>query len=191
MAKRKKGMLSPDDESLWQAVLRTVTPLDRRGTSEASGEGDAPEGAKRQARHRPPTQTARPQARSRSSGTAPEQMNRADWRRVANGKIAIGRRIDLHGHDRPAAHRLVDATLKAAQEAGVACVLIVTGKGRTSPSDEGFREGLERGVLRRELPHWLGSGALRQIVRAYAPAHQRHGGSGAWYVLLRRKRPAG
>ncbi len=33
----------------------------------------------------------------------------------------------------------------------------------------------------------LFSHALRGVVAAYAPAHRRHGGEGAWYITLKRR----
>ena len=43
------------------------------------------------------------------------------------------------------------------------------------------------GVLRGEFPRWLAEGTLARIVLAWRPAATRHGGDGAFYVLLRRK----
>ena len=57
-------------------------------------------------------------------------------------------------------------------------MLVITGKGA--------REG--EGVLRRAVPRWLGEPGCRARVLAVAPAQPRHGGEGALYVLLRRKR---
>ncbi|WP_425459704.1 Smr/MutS family protein [Hankyongella ginsenosidimutans] len=44
------------------------------------------------------------------------------------------------------------------------------------------------GILRAALPQWLETPALRPFVAALRPAHPRHGGAGAWYVILRRVR---
>ena len=44
------------------------------------------------------------------------------------------------------------------------------------------------GVLRRNLPRWLTESPVRQIVLRLEPARSQHGGDGAFYVLLRRKR---
>ncbi|MBY0407454.1 MAG: Smr/MutS family protein, partial [Rickettsiales bacterium] len=46
----------------------------------------------------------------------------------------------------------------------------------------------ERGVLREMLPQWLTEPGLRPLVLAYDTAKPQHGGSGAYYILLRRKR---
>ncbi|MEC7257418.1 MAG: Smr/MutS family protein, partial [Pseudomonadota bacterium] len=45
-----------------------------------------------------------------------------------------------------------------------------------------------RGILRRQVPHWLTTPPLAQAVLDFTPAHIRHGGEGAFYVYLRRLR---
>ena len=44
------------------------------------------------------------------------------------------------------------------------------------------------GILRHSLPHWLAAPPLTGRILEIAPAHQRHGGAGAFYVYLRRQR---
>ena len=61
-----------------------------------------------------------------------------------------------------------------ASKRGHQCVLVITGKGRGG-----------EGVLRAQLPRWLSQPDLRPLVSRLAPAHARHGGSGAFYVFLR------
>jgi DNA-nicking Smr family endonuclease len=56
--------------------------------------------------------------------------------------------------------------------------LVITGKGTMKGGG---------GILRGELPRWLSEGALARSVLAWRPAARRHGGEGAFYVLLRRK----
>ncbi len=48
----------------------------------------------------------------------------------------------------------------------------------------------ERGILRRLVPHWLGLPDLRSLVIGFEEASAHHGGSGALYVRLRRRRGA-
>jgi DNA-nicking Smr family endonuclease len=46
----------------------------------------------------------------------------------------------------------------------------------------------ERGILRRAVPRWLNEPDLRPLILGFAQAQPAHGGAGAFYVLLRRKR---
>ena len=77
------------------------------------------------------------------------------------------------------AHRRLELFLADCQAAGKRCVLVVTGKGATRA---------EAGVLRSALPHWLNQPPNRARVLSFDYAQQKHGGTGAVYILLRRKR---
>jgi DNA-nicking Smr family endonuclease len=54
---------------------------------------------------------------------------------------------------------------------------VVTGKGLA-----------HGGVLRHMVPRWLNEAPNRERVLAFAPAQPKHGGGGALYILIRRKR---
>lgn len=94
----------------------------------------------------------------------------ADLRR---GRTEPDARIDLHGMTHDGAYRALIGFLTKAQREEKRVVLVVTGKG---------------GVLREALPLWLGQPDLQPLVSGVAEAHIKHGGSGAFYVSLRRKR---
>ncbi|MFI4936493.1 MAG: Smr/MutS family protein [Caulobacterales bacterium] len=66
--------------------------------------------------------------------------------------------------------------LRAVDE-GWRSVLVITGKG-----------ALGDGVLRRHAPDWLAEPPLREHVAGISEAHRRHGGDGALYVALKRRR---
>jgi DNA-nicking Smr family endonuclease len=72
------------------------------------------------------------------------------------------------------------AFLRDAQARGARTVLIITGKGRNIDQD--------RGILRQSLPRWLAEPRFRDLVVGFEPAARRHGGEGAFYVRLRRRR---
>jgi DNA-nicking Smr family endonuclease len=75
--------------------------------------------------------------------------------------------------------------LHRAQAAGHSVILVITGKGGAGSGDANFEE---RGVLRRVVPHWLRLPDLRPIVLGFEEASAQHGGSGAIYVRVRRRR---
>lgn len=97
--------------------------------------------------------------------------------RLKRGQLPIEARLDLHGHTlNNAVIELEDFLLRAAK-AGRRCVLIVTGKGLAGG-----------GALKREVPRWLNLPGLRAQILAFTPAQPKHGGDGALYVLLKRRR---
>ena len=70
----------------------------------------------------------------------------------------------------------------SARSAGLRLVLVITGKGRGDLGPLPTRSG----ALRHEVPHWLDLPPLSRMVLQVVPAHDRHGGGGAYYVWLRR-----
>ena len=106
--------------------------------------------------------------------TAPIQ-NRGKERRVRRGQTEISATLDLHGHTQETAQHLMVQFLTSQRQMGGSCVLVITGKGRRG-----------EGVLRRRLLDWLGTPQARTLINGYASAHRKHGGSGAWYLFLRK-----
>jgi DNA-nicking Smr family endonuclease len=97
--------------------------------------------------------------------------------RFKRGEMAIDAKIDLHGLTQAEAHDRLQGLLGKAASGGKRCVLIVTGKGAGG-----------WGVLRDSVPRWLNEPELRRHLLAFAQAQPRHGGAGALYALLKRKR---
>lgn len=155
--------LTQDDLNIWHRVARTVHPL-----SQSMHHAEA---LKRQSYiHLPPA----PKPILHKSPT--DLQTRSD-KKVRKGKVAIETKIDLHDLTRDQAFPALVNKLTRAHHKGRRCVLVVTGKGAN----------LE-GVLRKSLPGWLMDARLRPFVASFAPAHIRHGGTGAFYVFLKRKK---
>lgn len=106
-------------------------------------------------------------------------LDRRTAERLRRGALAIDGRLDLHGMTQEEAHRALDAFLARAAQAGKRCVLVITGKGGRSLGD---------GVLRAAVPRWLNEAPNRGRLLAFAPAQPQHGGAGALYLLLKRRR---
>jgi DNA-nicking Smr family endonuclease len=100
-------------------------------------------------------------------------------RRLKRGEFPVQDYIDLHGLTKQAAKEEVKNFLLRSHKHGLRCVLIVHGRGLNSP--DSFP------VLKEGLPVWLGRGSVRKIVLAFATARPYDGGTGAIYVLLRKR----
>ena len=107
----------------------------------------------------------------------PIGLDRRSWLRLKRGQVTIEASIDLHGLTQEQAHARLGRFLAEAQQNGLRCLLVVTGKGL-----------VHGGVLRHMVPRWLNEDQNRERVLAFAPAQPKHGGAGALYLLIRRKR---
>ena len=181
MSTRRSRNLSDSDRSLWDHVKRSIKPLRKKAADlmpEEPGAEKAP----------PPKKSSKPSvARSVTAPVqrAPSQpplvaIERRVKQRVARGSIPIDARIDLHGRRQHEAHRSLFAFLQRAQDNEATLVLVITGKGSTG-------EG-ERGVLKRQVPMWLAQPEFRSLVVGFETAHIAHGGEGALYVRVRKRR---
>jgi DNA-nicking Smr family endonuclease len=105
-----------------------------------------------------------------------EGIGKGALHRLHHGRFAVAAEIDLHGLTRVEAHDALKTFIGASLAHGYGCVRVVHGKGS--------RSGPGGPVLKHAVHEWL---ARWNDVLAFASADRRHGGSGAVYVLLRRR----
>ncbi len=108
-------------------------------------------------------------------------------KRMMRGTLRPDMTIDLHGYTGNRAEAELHARIGDAALSGARVLLVITGKGARRGDDEDHDPDRPRGVIRASLPRWLESPSLRPWIAALRPAHPRHGGGGAWYVILRRR----
>jgi DNA-nicking Smr family endonuclease len=106
-------------------------------------------------------------------------LSRKTMKKLKRGELPVQDFIDLHGFTKQEAEVELKAFLIRSYKLGFRCVLIVHGRGLNSP------ESLP--VIKEGLPRWLGQGPIRKLVLAFATARPYDGGTGAIYVLLRRR----
>jgi DNA-nicking Smr family endonuclease len=206
--RRKSRRLRPEERELWHRVAKTVHPLQGKPPSadrlarpftdtaeDQAPSGDSSASAKRvkpiapfrigEARQETVARYDLASDPDRALGQVPGRMDRKVLGRLTRGKLSPEARIDLHGMTLSEAQPALTRFLMTAHAADRRLVLVITGKGRRG-SDEGpipYRAG----AIRQELPLWLSQPPLSGLVLQAVPAHHRHGGSGAYYVYLRRR----
>lgn len=99
-------------------------------------------------------------------------------RRLHGGHYAIQDHVDLHGLSAAQAAPVLKRFVRRSIERGFRAVLVVHGRGLTSPGQP---------VLKHKVFQWLTLGLLRKWVIALTSARSCDGGTGATYVLLRRR----
>ncbi|WCR58171.1 Smr/MutS family protein [Wolbachia endosymbiont of Ctenocephalides felis wCfeJ] len=99
--------------------------------------------------------------------------------KVDKGKYFINGRLDLHGYNMgDAYYKLIDFIVRNYQE-GSRCLLIITGQGNTTDGADTIKSSLNK---------WLNDTKIQHMVLYCQQATKKHGGEGAFYVLLRRNR---
>ena len=207
--RRTKTGLSDEEQDLWDHAAASMEPLRRSKARVLDGADEAvfePVAVKLRKKGKGseivaalPGLPAAPPAVAKKPVKTPElaAFDRKSARRIKTGQIEIDARIDLHGMYQDEAHGALLRFLFSCYSNGARWVLVITGKG--APSRSGWFSGdgeahklahgrdEPRGVLRRNVPRWLGEPELRAIVVSYTQAAIGHGGEGAIYVQLRRR----
>jgi len=162
-----------DDDRLWTEAVRDVAPLRRSRSANWEPPG--------------PTVAPDPAGVEQDRASSPRvpaldrfaDIDRASAERLKRGLHRIEARLDLHGMTQAQAHRALTAFIGASRDASRRCVLVITGRGLGQSGP---------GILKSSVPRWLEEPELRPHILAIAPAQPHHGGPGATYLLLRRRR---
>tara|TARA_R110002096_G_scaffold52222_20_gene136276 strand:- start:1269 stop:1832 length:564 start_codon:yes stop_codon:yes gene_type:complete len=187
MGRRRK--LRPEEEALWNAVARTAKPmhstvLKRKSDDTPTVPVVLPPAPMRLHPFRI-GEKPKPPAPVKPPSTALSMDARA-FGKMTKGKLSPEARIDLHGMTLAEAHPDLIHFVLSAHAGGLRLVLVITGKGK--PGEDHGPIPQRAGVLRHQVPHWLRQVPLAPVILQVNEAHQRHGGSGAYYVYLRRQR---
>jgi len=182
-----RRLLSEDERRLWDSVAKQVKPLRHaRIALQAHADGAPATAGHKHRKEAAPATIPQSAAVRRGPAVAPlpslAPLGRRERQHLSRGRTEIDARLDLHGMTQARAHRRLLQFLHHASGEGFRFVLVITGKGGTTGN------GLERGVLRRQVPEWLSQPEFRALIVGFEEAHIAHGGAGALYVRIRRAR---
>ncbi|TVS03220.1 MAG: DNA mismatch repair protein MutS [Rhodobacteraceae bacterium] len=197
----RKRRLTDEDREIWGRVAKTTRPL---ASDLASNffEHEAPEQLTHPVRLKPAKALGGATLRPNPSGPPPGhdlahplsealaqvplQMDKRQFQRMSRGKLMPEARLDLHGMTLAQAHGALNGFILRAHAQGFRLVLVITGKGKRVEDDGPIPR--RPGALKQDVPRWLRMAPLGALVLEIREAHMRHGGSGAYYVYLRRAR---
>ena len=188
-----RGLCDEESEA-WEKLAATVTPMHppRAGEGDhAKHGGGAPQIVGKGAQKEPALrkqQPARPVAIAPRAQPKPSPPGNLDshWdRRLKSGALQPDLTLDLHGYNLDAAYDRLMGGVAQARALGMRTILLVTGKPRPVAAAD---RGASRGVIRAKVLDWLAASSHHTAIAAVRRAHQRHGGDGALYIVLKRER---
>ena len=176
--KRPPRDLTPEEEALWQQTTggdkqlskanKRTPPLPKTKVEKIT--------VQKRVFNPLPAKPGAPQMEVKSKGQyAGIDKNTAE--RFRKGKYPLDGTLDLHGMTSEKAYGALMRFLDAHYNRGSRCLLIITGKGK-----------MGSGVLKSALPGWLSHDEVAPMILTFDAAQVKDGGSGAFYVLLRRNR---
>jgi len=107
-------------------------------------------------------------------------FDRKLMKKIKKGQFPVQDYVDLHGLTKHEAEIRIRDFLIQSHRLGLRCVLVVHGRGLNSQDNIP--------VLKERLPVWLNRGPAKKIVLAFSTARPYDGGTGAIYVLLRKRK---
>lgn len=183
---KKRGMTG-EDKALWDEIAKSIKPLPGRRTKTGrepealSVEEQTSKGMEKRNR---PLAVAAPVKRREPKAPPLAPMDRRLKQKISRGSTEIDAKLDLHGYTQAEAKSRLLRFLETAQAREHALVIVITGKGKRG-GDSWSNEG---GVLKRQVPLWLALPEFRSLVIGFEEAGVRHGGAGALYIRVRRRR---
>ena len=188
-SRRRRARVTDDERTLWDASRRQVKPLRKRQRAVKTVDAaDAAADEVSVGRTSAVTGFSAIQAAEKTAKSPPRHrqplapLGRRERSQLSRGRKEIDARLDLHGMTQTRAHRALFAFLQRAHADGADL------RARHHRQGQSRRRETERGVLRRQVPHWLGLPEFRSMVVGFEEAHIGHGGEGALYVRVRRAR---
>ncbi|AAV90258.1 Smr domain-containing protein [Zymomonas mobilis subsp. mobilis ZM4 = ATCC 31821] len=184
--------LSSEELALWQKVAVTVTPLEPeryQSLADLLNKNITPTAKA------PPLSKLRKEIENRHRKIPPPPISPSpkkssdtldgSWdRKLSKGSVEPERSIDLHGYTMTSAYRVLESALSQAIRQGIRVLLIITGR----PPRRNEHGIITRGLIRGAIGDWLNFSPYSSHIAAVRNAHPRHGGAGALYVILRRRR---
>jgi DNA-nicking Smr family endonuclease len=104
-------------------------------------------------------------------------VDKSTAKKLTGGKFNIDAKLDLHGKTQDEALLSLRYFIKNSFETSKRGVLVVTGKGSNND-----------GILKNQVPRWMNISGIREYIIMFSYAQPKHGGDGALYVLLKRRK---
>ena len=187
----KKRSLSDDEKELWKDFSKSAKPLRYKAkkNQETSSEKNKQinsvnlqEPEKKYFIRSKETQSSIGQVLTSSVLSMDSKLHI----KLKQGKLRPEAKLDLHGLNLSQAHPVLTRFVLNAYGRGLRLILVITGKGRNSEDHDVIPR--RKGILKATVPSWLAMEPLSSKILQVTNAHVRHGGDGAFYVYLRKKR---
>ena len=98
------------------------------------------------------------------------------------------RSLDLHGKTLDEANQIIENFIRKSYEDKVHKLIIITGKGLHSINEKDPYVSKDLGILKHSIPNFLKNNAeLMGLISNISEASIEDGGSGAFYIFLKKK----
>ena len=111
-----------------------------------------------------------------------------DFKREFQKKPISARSIDLHGYTLEQANKAIEKFILKSFEENIGKLIVVTGKGIHSDVENDPYVSKDLGILKYSVPEYINNNqSLMKIITDIKDASVEDGGSGAFYIFLKKK----
>tara|TARA_B100001027_G_scaffold157779_1_gene111189 strand:- start:1362 stop:1775 length:414 start_codon:yes stop_codon:yes gene_type:complete len=108
--------------------------------------------------------------------------------KITENKITKSFTFDLHGYSLNDANKKIEELIQNAYNLSINKLIIVTGKGLHSKNEKDPYVSKDLGILRYSVPEYIKNNkSLRNMINEVREASIDEGGSGAFYIFLKKK----
>ena len=116
-----------------------------------------------------------------------DRLPNKDEKKIEN-KIIKSFTFDLHGYSLNDANKKIEELIQNAYNLSINKLIIVTGKGLHSKNEKDPYVSKDLGILRYSVPEYIKNNkSLRNMINEVCEASIDEGGSGAFYIFLKKK----
>ena len=120
--------------------------------------------------------------------TSNDKVPNKDYK-ISNKKIFKTKSIDLHGYTLEQANKTIENFIYQAYKEKVSKLIIVTGKGIHSQNEKDPYVSKDLSILKYSVPEFIeNSKSLMHIINEIKDANVEDGGSGAFYIYLKKNK---
>ena len=117
-----------------------------------------------------------------------EKLPNKDFKHQKNKKLKV-RSIDLHGYTLDEANKTIEDFINKAFSENINKLIIVTGKGLHSENEKDPYVSKDLGILKYSVPEFITNNvSLMNIINEITDAKIEDGGSGAFYIFLKKNK---
>ena len=109
--------------------------------------------------------------------------------KIQTKKIIKTRSIDLHGYSLDEANKAIESFIKKAFLQNINKLIVVTGKGLHSENEKDPYISKDLGILKYSVPEFISNNSsLMSVINEITDAKIEDGGSGAFYIFLKKNK---
>ena len=117
-----------------------------------------------------------------------EKLPNKDFK-LTKQKLFKVKSIDLHGHTLEEANKTIEEFIHQSFEEKINKLIVVTGKGLHSQNEKDPYVSRDLSILKYSVPKFIENNkSLMNIIKEINDANIEDGGSGAFYIYLKKKR---